>query len=148
MEELPLAESPVRPWMDRVFSALVILTGGFFVVILALVPPDPRGYGTHELLGMAPCSWPSGGGVPCPTCGVTTAACHLVHLSPLKAVATHPFGAALAASGIWLMLAAGICLIRGTSFVDKLSRLPYATLLLSAGALLLGSWAYKFLIFA
>ena len=79
-----------------------------FVFALSLVPPDPRGFGTHELLGMEPCGWADSGGIPCPTCGVTTAACHLVHLSPIKAVATHPFGAALAGFGIWLAGIAGM----------------------------------------
>ena len=31
-------------------------------------------------------------GVPCPTCGVTTAACHLLHLQPWQALKTQPFG--------------------------------------------------------
>lgn len=149
MADLPELESPINPWLDRLIALVVLSTGAFFVVVLALVPPDPRGYGTHELLGMAPCSWPAaGGGLPCPTCGVTTAACHLVHLQPLKAVATHPFGAFLAGAGIWLMVLAFISTVRRRSFVEKLARLPYATLLICAVALLLGSWLYKYLTFS
>ena len=129
--------------------ALVVLSAGlFFAIVLGLVSPDPRGYGTHVRLGMEPCSWPASGGLPCPTCGVTTAACHLVHLSPFKAVMTHPFGAALAATGIWLAVLAGISLVLRSSFVDKVARLPYGTLSFWALGLFLGSWLYKYLIFS
>ncbi len=149
LPEIALLDArPLHPWLDRLFALVVLGTGLFIVVVLALVPPDPRGYGTHELLGMEPCSWPaSGDGLPCPTCGVTTAACHLVHLQPIKAVTTHPFGAFLAGAGIWLMVLAAISLVRRRSFVEKLARLPYGTLLTWALVLLVGSWLYKYLIF-
>ena len=148
MAELPVTESPVNPWLDRIVSLVILFTGLSFVTILSLVTPDPRGYGTHVRLGMAPCSWAAGGGLPCPTCGVTTAACHLVHLSPFKAVMIHPFGAALAAAGIWLTLVAGACLVRRSSFVDKFARLPYGTLSFWALGLFLASWLYKYLTFS
>ena len=146
MAELPVSESPVNPWVDRLLALVVLATGLTFVILLSMVSPDPRGYGTPVRLGMAPCSWPAGGGPPCPTCGVTTAACHLVHFSPFQAVTTHPFGAALAAAGIWLTVVAGISLMRRRSFVDKFARLPYGTLSFWALGLFLGSWLYKYLI--
>ena len=148
MDALDVSEGPIEAWLDRLIAAVVLGTGAAFVFALSRVPPDPRGFGTHELLGMEPCSWAVSGGLPCPTCGVTTAACHLVHLSPFQAVATQPFGAALAGFGIWLAAVAGISLIRRSSFVDKLARLPYATLLISGILLLLGSWFYKYLTFS
>jgi hypothetical protein len=35
--------------------------------------PDPRGFGTHERLGLPPCAAREATGVACPTCGMTTA---------------------------------------------------------------------------
>ncbi len=35
--------------------------------------PDPRGFGTHEQLGLTPCSFYRWTGRECPTCGATTA---------------------------------------------------------------------------
>ncbi len=35
--------------------------------------PDPRGYGTHEQLGLSPCLFQTWTGYDCPACGATTA---------------------------------------------------------------------------
>ena len=56
----------------RLFVALwgILLAGG---LILALkLEPDPRGFGTHQRLGLPPCSFRVFFGVPCPSCGMTT----------------------------------------------------------------------------
>ena len=90
---LRIDDSPVGPWTDRLIAVVFVVTAVGFVVLLSAVNPDPRGYGTHEMLGLAACSWPEELGMPCPTCGVTTAAAHLVHLSPWRAFVVQPFGA-------------------------------------------------------
>ena len=117
------------------------------VYLLAQVAPDPRGHGTHEQLGMAACSWPTAFQAPCPTCGATTAATHLVHLSPVKAVVTQPFGAALAAAGIGLAVWAAFCLAAGRSFMAPLIRAPYGTVAVWTIVLFFASWGYKYLVF-
>ncbi len=42
------------------------------------VKPDPRGYGTHEQLGLTPCAVRAILNIPCPTCGGTTSFAHFV----------------------------------------------------------------------
>jgi hypothetical protein len=137
----------MRPWGDRAVAAAVLLAGIALVYVLGQVAPDARGHGTHEQLGMQPCSWPEQMQAPCPTCGVTTAATHLVHLSPVRAVGTQPFGAALAAAGIALAAWAAFCLLAQRSFMALLVRLPYGTIALGSLALLLAAWGYKYLTF-
>jgi len=44
----------------------------------ASVPPDPRGYGTHEAFGMPACSFRQTLNIPCPSCGMTTSFSHFV----------------------------------------------------------------------
>ena len=34
--------------------------------------PDPRGFGTHQALGLPPCSFQAVFDMPCPSCGMTT----------------------------------------------------------------------------
>ncbi len=147
MPEVSTAESPVGVALDRIVALAVLAAGAAAALLLAQVPPDPRGYGTHELLGLRPCSWPARVGAPCPTCGVTTAACLLVHLQPLAAFAAQPFGAALAAAGLLAAVDAGRCLVTGRSFVERLARLPYGTIAVGAAALFLLAWLYKYLTF-
>lgn len=142
---IPVAESPAGRWVDRIAALTIVGLAVFFVVVLARVHPDGRGHGTHEQLGMEPCSWPIVHHKPCPTCGVTTAATYLVHLDPIAAVRTQPFGAFLAVIGL---ITAGVALgslLRGESFVARLARLPYGTVFGVAVALLLASWAYTWL---
>jgi hypothetical protein len=40
--------------------------------VAARLTPDPRGYGTHTQLGLAPCAFQAVTGTRCPTCGMTT----------------------------------------------------------------------------
>jgi hypothetical protein len=113
---------------------------------LGRASPDARGHGTHEQLGLPPCGWALQG-YPCPTCGATTAACYVVHGNLLRALLAHPFGAVVAVLGLLAALFALYCLCWRQSFLDVVSRLPYGLVFLLGGALLLGSWLYKYLTF-
>lgn len=142
---VPLANGPVRPAVDRAIAAVVAVCASVCTGALGRITPDARGHGTHEQLGMEVCGWPLQYGIPCPTCGCTTAACQLVHGRVLAAFVTQPFGAALAAFGLLLGVHAALCLLRGRSFVDLLVRLPFWRLVSSAVLLLLLAWGYKYL---
>ena len=75
------------------------LVGALWLAVLATATdPDPRGYGTHEQLGFSPCSFREVIGGPCPTCGVTTSASHLVHGSLSASWGTQPLGTLLIAA--------------------------------------------------
>jgi hypothetical protein len=138
----------VAPWLDALVAALVVAAAVAAVVWLRGAAPDGRGYDTHVQLGLAPCSWPVTHGGPCPLCGCTTAACHLVHGEPLRALWVQPFGALVAMAGLLLGGAAGWCLLRGRSFVDFWLRLPRARLFVLGIVLLLLAWCYKGYTFA
>jgi hypothetical protein len=60
---------------------LLIVCGGGLVCLLTLaawLEPDPRGLGTHQRLGLPPCTFQVLFAVRCPSCGMTTAWAHLV----------------------------------------------------------------------
>jgi Protein of unknown function (DUF2752) len=54
----------------------VCLLAGFG--LSAWLAPDSRGHGTHQQLGLAPCSFRLLLGIPCPSCGSTTSFAHFV----------------------------------------------------------------------
>jgi len=75
----------------------LVATVGLVIAIAVLVTaarlhPDPRGTGTHEQLGIPPCGFLAEHGVPCISCGMTTAFTAMAHLQPGLALRANPFG--------------------------------------------------------
>jgi len=63
----------------------------------AILTPSPDGFGKHAgLFGMPPCGMYQTTGIPCPTCGCTTAVAHFSHGHILTSFLTQPFGFAIA----------------------------------------------------
>jgi hypothetical protein len=77
----------------------------------AVLRPDPRGYGTHQRLGLPPCSFQRFVGLRCPSCGMTTAWSHWMRGEIGKSINSSVAGAVLAVmatiSAPW-MLACGL----------------------------------------
>lgn len=144
---IPLAEGPVGPWLDRAVAALCLALGAAGFVVLWGTTPSAKGFDTHVQIGMAPCGWPQVYGVPCPTCGCTTAASHVVHGEFVQAFVVQPFGALLTIVGLLLSLHAARCLLLRRSFVDLLVRVPFGRILAGGFVFLLASWYYKYLTF-
>lgn len=62
-----------RALQQRVLSlGLTVLLGGLLGLARTL-QPAPGGYGTHQQLGLPPCTSIALWGTPCPACGMTTA---------------------------------------------------------------------------
>lgn len=114
------------------------------LAIARSLTPSPTGIGTHMALGAPPCSVPTMWGVPCPTCGMTTAFAHAVRGQWLSAFHAQPtgflaaIGCALAA--IWGASAA----ISGRSSLQPAMWRWDRIVFVSLGLILFG-WAYKLL---
>ncbi|NBB84011.1 MAG: DUF2752 domain-containing protein [Alphaproteobacteria bacterium] len=128
----------------RRLGALVVC--GAIAALLGVagsLQPDGEGLGTHEALGMPPCSLYAYTGTPCPTCGYTTAFSHVMHGQLLAAFEVQPAGALLAL----LTAAAGalaLCvLITGRPVYRHLARWRRPATLWVALAVVLGGWLYK-----
>lgn len=80
--------------------ALFLIAG--FAVALRL-SPDPRGFGTHQQLGLPPCASTLVFGFPCPGCGMTTCFSHFVRGQFVAAARANLAGAVLAAVCVLLI---------------------------------------------
>jgi len=54
----------------------VFLLAGFSLAVS--LTPHPAGFGTHQQLGLPPCSFQTMFDIPCPSCGMTTSFSHFV----------------------------------------------------------------------
>ena len=95
---------------QRLHSALM---GGllFGLLILAgILRPDSSGMGTHQQLGLPPCTTVMLFGIPCPTCGMTTSWSHFTRGEWIASWSANPGGFCLAIvttiTGIWAFVSA------------------------------------------
>ena len=137
-----MTPAPASP-LERVLLAVFSLAGlAFCIALIVLTDPDVRGHGTHEQLGMSPCSWPGMYGEPCPTCGVTTAASLLLHLQPIAAFMTQPFGMLLTSALLAFVVFGLLYAARGQSLAARVAMWSWGWITLAACAVLLASWAW------
>ncbi len=83
-----MSEAARRRWV----LAGAILASLAVVGAARALDPDPRGYGTHESLGLPPCGMMLVAGIPCPSCGMTTAFAHASRLQFEESLQAHPCG--------------------------------------------------------
>lgn len=92
-------------WIILLAVGLLALMG-----VARCLDPDPRGHGTHERLGLPPCSFVLMFGWRCPTCGMTTSWSYLARcevVASLKAnVAGTLLGVLAVGSAVWLIASA------------------------------------------
>src|SRR5208337_4989119 len=89
----------------RWFGASAALPCWSMLVIGALLTPRSAGHGTHEQLGLPPCSMLANTGWPCPSCGLTTSVAAMMHGQPAAAARAQPFGVLLTAGAAVLAIA-------------------------------------------
>jgi hypothetical protein len=101
---------------DRVVSAAVAVGLLFFLGLAARLEPARDGMGTHQQLGLQPCTFRVLFGRPCPSCGMTTSWAYLVRGRVPSALRANVGGTLLAAAAAvaapWLLMSA----IRGRWF--------------------------------
>jgi hypothetical protein len=78
-----------------------------------MLKPDERGFGTHQQLGLPPCTFKVLAGVRCPSCGMTTAWSNLMRGRMTQAAAANMGGVALGVTAVGLGPWALVSGIRG-----------------------------------
>ncbi|MEM8875434.1 MAG: DUF2752 domain-containing protein [Planctomycetota bacterium] len=135
---------PVRmPKLDR-FVALLVGGGALaLLLVAATLTPSSDGTGTHTGLGLAKCGLLEASGVPCITCGYTTAFAHTVRANFVGAFFVQPgglFTALVAAATAWVGLYEAFTARPAHRMLRLVSLKVWLTVL---PTIFLGAWAWK-----
>lgn len=131
---------------DRVLAALLGVGILAVLVTAASLRADPSGMGTHRQLGLPTCGWVASMGMPCPTCGMTTAFSSAATAQPLASFRAQPMGTLLAiigAAGFW---ACAHIVVFGSRLGSLLVRALRPRVLWIVAAVWAASWVYKILV--
>jgi hypothetical protein len=115
----------------------------FLLAVARSLEPDPRGHGTHEQLGLPPCSFIVLYGRPCPACGMTTAWAWVVRGRLDAAVCANTTGTILCILALiaapWLVASA----VNGRWFLWKPGSWVVLTLLGFVALAMLVEWGWR-----
>ena len=141
----PLQSHPTL--LPRAPRAVLAALGAGLLLLLAVagvLEPDPRGFGTHERLGLPPCTFQQLTGYRCPSCGMTTSWAHLVRGRMTAAFRDNAGGALLGLASVmlapWLLISGW----RGRWLVRPIdARLGFAAVWLWVAVTLI-DWSVRF----
>jgi hypothetical protein len=136
------------PRAARTLEHWVLLAGALsgvlgIALLGVLVDPDPRGFGTHEKLGLAPCRTIEWWNIPCPGCGVTTSVTQIAHGDFLGAFVTQPFGWVVVGGALVAALWALLGVARGRDLYRDLKSRDLKLAGVLAACAMVVSWIYK-----
>lgn len=107
------APSALSVWLHRAVWAASGAVAWTVLVLSAWLQPDGRGFGTHQQLGLPPCTFEALTHVPCPGCGLTTSFAHMAHGHVLQSFGAHLMGPLLFLLTLAVALAAPWAVRRG-----------------------------------
>ena len=132
---------------DRLMNLAWAALGAVPLGTAFVLTPSEKGVGTHQQLGLPPCTFLWLTGLPCPFCGMTTSWTHAAHGNILSSFTTQPMGLVLFALDavivVWLLgrVLRGSAGFRPDQFLGSLPvRLVWA---LFASTMV--AWVYKIL---
>lgn len=126
-------------WANRLVAAAFFLPCLAVLAIAAWL--DLPGQGMHSL-GLPPCGFKLATGLPCATCGMTTAFTYAAHGQFISSFLTQPAGALLALLTAMLLIVSGYATVTGIS-LSPLGRTLWRWQVVAALiALILAGWAY------
>ncbi len=118
-----------------------------FLLLAASLDPNPAGIGTHCQLGLAPCGFVEQAGMPCATCGMTTAVSLAADGRLLAALRVQPAGATLAVAAAVFALLSGWSLFTGMALAPVWHAVWNLRSFVAVSVLVLGAWVYKIAVY-
>ncbi len=132
--------------LDRLVPLLIALACAAPLIIGATLTPSGSGTGTHTQLGLSPCGFKAATGLPCLTCGMTTAFTHAAHGDLASAFVVQPAGTLLALTCAMAVIVCGYAAIAGASLAPLGRALWRPKVLLAVGAVALLGWLYTLIV--
>jgi hypothetical protein len=133
-------------WQGRFVPAILLLAFAAPLALALALRPNPAGQGTHTQLGIPPCGIYAATGIPCPSCGMTTAFAHAVRGQLFSALHVQPMGAVLALGCAAGVLVCGYALVWGLP-LNRLGRWLFRPgFLIGMGGGVILAWVYKILL--
>jgi len=118
---LPRTTRKALPAARPRLRGAIIATACWAVLVLSwFLTPRAAGHGTHEQLGLPPCSFLVRTGYPCPSCGLTTSIAAMSHAQFLAAFEAQPFGVILFAAILFFAVAATVQWLTGHDVISAL----------------------------
>ncbi len=127
----------------RVAAVIIFLASGGLLSVAWALAPAARGFGTHQALGLPPCSWPARFGVPCPSCGMTTSFALAAKGRLLGSFLAQPMGCLLAIATGMALVACAWTIVTGRTLWPVYERLWNARVAWLVGLAALLAWGYK-----
>ena len=128
---------------DRAASAAVLAACAMVLGLASWMDPSPDGLGTHTQLGLPACGFYSSVGLPCATCGMTTAFSHAAHGRLLSAFRAQPAGAVLAVMTAMLAVTSAYALATGMRLDPTVAWAARPAVVVAAAGVVLAAWGYK-----
>ncbi|MGA2255067.1 MAG: DUF2752 domain-containing protein [Thermoguttaceae bacterium] len=132
---------------QRIMLVVLALALLALLVTAGILTPDARGHGTHQQLGLPPCTFHVVFQRPCPACGMTTSWAWLLRREIGHALAANAGGTLLAALSLlgapWLLVSA----LRGRWFGGRPNQWTIAGIAGIVSLVTAGQWVWRMLMF-
>ncbi len=143
VEDTAPASAPRRSREHLLVVGTAILAAAVLVSLGLFLTPDPRGVGTHEQVGLRPCTTMELWGIPCPGCGVTTSVTKATQRNFWGSFKNQPFGFLCFLFGIAFVVWTPIAHFRGRDLWADFNSLRLGRWLVVSCVLAGLAWAYK-----
>jgi hypothetical protein len=144
--------TPLESWskgrLSRTARLLLFLAAAGVATMLfiaARLTPDPHGYGTHQKLGLPPCTFLAIFRRPCPSCGMTTAWAHVVRGQLASACRANAGGAILAIVAMLAVPAMLLAAVTGRWRGPTPGGMPLLVGGIALAAVIIAQWIWRLL---
>ena len=132
-----------KPAVARSVAAVLLIGSATLLTAALWIQPDARGLGSHEQLGMPPCVSIVLFGIPCPTCGMTTAFAHTVRGELWSAFNAQPAGFLFALATVGVAGLSLATLLTGKVWHINWYRIPPTRVTAAVLLIVISGWIFK-----